>query len=76
MLIKIVSCSFGFVEYDSPQEAQSAFEAMSGGTVDGRQITLDYAAERGPGGGGRSGGGFSPRGMYDYGGENSTVVIC
>lgn len=32
---------------------------MNGQSIDGRQVTLDFAADKGSGGGG---GGFSPRG--------------
>ena len=44
--------SIGFVEFENSEDAKSGFKAMSGQEVDGRQIRLDYATERGSGGGG------------------------
>ncbi|VDI38075.1 nucleolin [Mytilus galloprovincialis] len=52
---------FGFVDFDSAEAAQSAFNAMKGKEIDGRQIFVDFAGERGAGGdrrGGGRGGGF------------------
>ncbi|XP_052071382.1 nucleolin-like isoform X1 [Mytilus californianus] len=52
---------FGFVDFDSAEDAQSAFNAMKGKEIDGRQIFVDFAGERGAGGdrrGGGRGGGF------------------
>jgi nucleolin len=45
--------SFGFVEFPSGEAAQSAHDAMQGQEVDGRAITIDYATEKGGGGGGK-----------------------
>lgn len=47
-----LSFRFGFVEFTSPEEATSAYEAMQGQEIDGREVVVDYAAERGEGGGG------------------------
>lgn len=55
------SRGFGFVEFDSPEAAKDAYDSMRGESVDGRQVTIDFAAERGEGGrrgGGGRGGGF------------------
>jgi len=41
------------VEYDSPDDAKSALDAMNGAEIDGRQVNLDFASERGSGGGGK-----------------------
>jgi len=58
------SRGFGFVEFPSGEAAQSAHDAMQGQEVDGRAITVDYAAEKTGGGGGRGGG----RGRGGFGG--------
>lgn len=50
------SRGFGFVEFSSAEAAQSAHDAMQGQDVDGRAITVDYAAEKTGGGGGGRGG--------------------
>jgi RNA recognition motif-containing protein len=64
------SRGFGFVEYDSPEDAQRAIEAMNGAVLDGRQLNVNEARERSPrpgggGGGGRGGGGGSRRNRDD-----------
>ncbi|KAJ7512083.1 hypothetical protein B0H11DRAFT_1843847 [Mycena galericulata] len=48
---------FGFVTYDTPEEAQAAIEAMNESDLDGRRIKVNVAGERGGGGGGGYGGG-------------------
>ena len=53
---------------DFPDESscKAAADSMHDAEVDGRNVKVDYAAERGPGGGrggGRGGGGF--RGTYN-----------
>lgn len=47
---------FGYIEMDSVEEAQAAFNALQGADVDGRPIRLDFAAPRDNNGGGRGGG--------------------
>lgn len=63
------SRGFGFVEFNTAEEADRAMEAMNGAVIDGRPIRVNPARERqgggggggrGPGGGG--GGGGRPRG--------------
>ena len=39
------------MEFESGAAAQAAHDAMQGQEVDGRQVTVDYAAEKAPGGG-------------------------
>ena len=39
------------MEFDSADAAKDAHDAMQGQVVDGRQVTVDFAAERGEGGG-------------------------
>jgi cold-inducible RNA-binding protein len=52
------SRGFGFVEYNSRDEADNARQQMDGAFLDGRTIRVDDAQERqGGGGGGRGGGG-------------------
>ena len=38
--------SFGFVEFPTPEAAEAAYNSMQGESVDGREICVDYAAER------------------------------
>ena len=58
------SISFGFVDFDTEDDAKAAKEAMAEGEVDGTRVTLDYARPKGESGGfrggrgGRGGGGF------------------
>lgn len=82
------SRGFGFVEFDTPEQAKFTHEAMQGETVDGRQVTVDFAAERGEGGGrggggrgrgggrggfrGRGGRGGGGRGGFDRGGRGGS----
>uniref|UniRef100_A0A8C5AQU9 Nucleolin n=1 Tax=Gadus morhua TaxID=8049 RepID=A0A8C5AQU9_GADMO len=55
---------FGFVDFDTEDDAKAAKEAMAEGEVDGTRVTLDYARPKGESGGfrggrgGRGGGGF------------------
>ncbi|BFZ03621.1 hypothetical protein BsWGS_06659 [Bradybaena similaris] len=52
---------FAFVDFGSADAAADAFDSMNGQSIDGRQVTLDFAADKGSGGGGgfgRGGGGF------------------
>ncbi|HEX4334979.1 MAG TPA: RNA-binding protein [Polyangiaceae bacterium] len=51
------SRGFGFVEYASDGEAQSAADAMNGQMLDGRPLRVNPAHERREGGGGGGGGG-------------------
>ena len=53
------SRGFGFVTYSSNDEAASATEALDGSDLAGRNITVNEARERTPGGPG--GGGRGPR---------------
>ena len=54
---------FGYAEYGSTEEAKAALESLNGTAIDGRNIRLDFAAEKkdfaSGGGGGGGGGGFS-----------------
>jgi RNA recognition motif-containing protein len=60
------SRGFGFVEYESPADAQAAIDSMNGAVLSGRTLTVNVARERTGGGGGRprgggTGGGRGPR---------------
>ena len=69
------SRGFGFVTMSSPDEAQAAITALSGKSVDGRDLTVNVAKPReertGGGGGGRSSGGGSGGGRREYSGGGS-----
>ena len=56
------SRGFGFVEYETEDEAKKALDAMNNTDVDGRTIRIDLAREGGPrpGGGGYAGAGAGP----------------
>ena len=63
---------FGFVEFSSAEQAASAFDRMKGQEVDGRQVFLDFAAERSGGGGGE---GFGGRKCYELSNCNSILIL-
>ena len=60
------SKGFGFVEMATDAEAQAAITQMNGHSLDGRQIKVNEAKPKAPGGGGGGGGGG--RGGYGGGG--------
>src|SRR5262245_19966447 len=63
------SRGFGFVEFNSQDEAQRAMDAMNGAMLDGRPLRVNPARERqGGGGGGGGGGGRGPGGPRRGGG--------
>jgi RNA recognition motif-containing protein len=51
------SRGFGFITFADPNEGDNAIKQMNGATLDGRQLRVNEANERGGGGGGRNGGG-------------------
>lgn len=61
------SRGFGFVTYDSVENAARAIAEMDGQTLDDRQIRVNLASARGTGGGG--GGGYNAGGGGGYGGS-------
>ncbi len=61
------SRGFGFVTYNSPDDANKAMEAMNGASLDGRNLKVDIAQDRQRGGGG-GGGGRGGRGGRGGGG--------
>ncbi|MBU6160464.1 MAG: RNA-binding protein [Myxococcales bacterium] len=65
------SRGFGFVTYNSPQEAEAARAGMDGAELDGRTLRVDLAQDKaggGGGGGGFGGGGGGRSGGGGYGG--------
>uniref|UniRef100_A0A673SXT0 Nucleolin n=1 Tax=Suricata suricatta TaxID=37032 RepID=A0A673SXT0_SURSU len=71
------SKGFGFVDFNSEEDAKAAKEAMEDGGIDGNKVTLDWAKPKGEGGfGGRGGGrggfggqGGGRRGLGGFGGR-------
>lgn len=57
------SRGFGFVTFESAEDAQAAIDAMDGSELDGRQLRVNVAQDRrgGGGGGGRGGRGGGGR---------------
>ncbi|XP_027731085.1 nucleolin [Vombatus ursinus] len=64
------SKGFGFVDFNSEEDAKAAKEAMEDGEIDGNKVTLDWAKPSGFGGrgGGRGGGGGGRGGFGGRGG--------
>jgi hypothetical protein len=64
------SRGFGFVTYNTEEEATAAIEGMNGQELDGRTISVNVANARGGGGGGGGGyrGGGYGGGSYSGGG--------
>ncbi|WRX16978.1 RNA recognition motif domain - like 10 [Theobroma cacao] len=64
------SRGFGFVTYTSTEDASSALQALDGQVLHGRQVRVNYAAERPPrnfGGGGYNSGYGAPGGGFNSG---------
>jgi len=61
------SKGFGFVEMDSPAEADAAIAALNGKPHGGRTLTVNEAKPRAPRPGGGGGGGGGGRGGYGGG---------
>ncbi|XFF97711.1 hypothetical protein AB1E19_001336 [Capra hircus] len=65
------SKGFGFVDFNSEEDAKAAKEAMEDGDIDRNKVTLDWAKPKGEGGrggfGGRGRGGFGRRGVFQGG---------
>src|SRR3954452_21863097 len=62
---------FGFVTMSTPEEAQTAIDALNGASLDGRAVTGNIARpreDRPPRSGGCGGGGGGSRGGGGYGG--------
>lgn len=68
------SRGFGFVEMETPEQAEAAKAALNGSVVGGRTLTVNEARERTPGGfgdrprGPRPGGGYGGGDRGGYGG--------
>jgi RNA recognition motif-containing protein len=61
------SRGFGFVEFASNEEAESAIKALDGTSLEGRTLTVKVAEDKNPGGGGgyRGGGNRGGGGGYN-----------
>ena len=55
------SRGFGFVSFANAEDAERALEEMNGTELDQRRIRVDYATDKGRGGGGRPGQGRGGR---------------
>ena len=55
------SRGFGFVSFTDPSAARTAMEEMNGAELDGRNLRVNEAQDRGGGGGGGRGGRGGPR---------------
>jgi len=57
------SRGFGFVKFAEEDQAKNALDSMNGADLDGRTLRVDYATDKGSGGGrgGRGGGGGGGR---------------
>ncbi|KAI8917427.1 hypothetical protein BC831DRAFT_484968 [Entophlyctis helioformis] len=54
---------FGYIEFESPENATAALESLNGSELGGRNLRIDYAGQRDNSGGGAGGrGGFGGRG--------------
>ena len=62
------SLRYGYVEFGSSKLAKEALEELTGGDLGGRELRLDLATPRTPGGGGGRGRGGTPRGGTPRGG--------
>jgi len=68
---------FGYVEFHSAEDAESAFNSMQGADIGGRSVIVDFSEERQGGGGGGGfgggrrgyGGGRGGGGYRDYGAD-------
>ena len=82
----LIIIRFGFVEFETPEAAQEAYDNMKDQEIEGRQVHLDFASElnnapRGDfrqgqwrGGGGRGGGGRGGgRGFGGRGGKKHVL---
>lgn len=62
------SRGFGFITYETEEEASAALKEMNGATLDGRAIKVDSAQDKGRTGGGGGGGGGRSGGFGGGGG--------
>lgn len=63
------SRGFGFVTYNSPEEASAAIQALDGQELHGRRVRVNYATEKPRGGGFSFGGGYGAGGGGGFGGN-------
>merc|ERR1712008_509750 len=66
--VYITEKGYAFVTMADSDAADAAWKELNGAVIDGKQVKVDHARERGSGGGGRGGGGYGGGGG-GYGGR-------
>ena len=67
--VYITDKGYAFVTMADDQSADAAVKELNGAVIDGKEVKVDRARERGSGGGGRGGGYGGGRGGGGYGGD-------
>ena len=67
--VYITEKGYAFVTMADDQSADAAVKELNGAVIDGKEVKVDRARERGSGGGGRGGGYGGGRGGGGYGGD-------
>ena len=67
--VYITEKGYAFVTMADDESADAAVKELNGAVIDGKEVKVDRARERGSGGGGRGGGYGGGRGGGGYGGD-------